>query len=321
MNDNIYATIILDYINHGFSSIPIPYQSKTPLIKGWNKLTVTADNLETYFDGTETNIAIWTGKPSGGLVDINIDDPAALKFAAYFLPQTNCIFGHKSKPRSHWVYRVPNPKAVAKFIGDGMILEIRGNNRCTVFPGSIHANGEPIEFDNPDNYEPSTSTWRQLKRVASKIAIATELGKFWLPGNRHELTLYTSAMLVRLGWRSAEVSDLIRAIATEANDEELQDRLTAVETTFSAYAHGKEIFGEERFIQLVGQDVAEDIHKWACSPEGLKQLAMAPSPILKPISATLADLSHDSSAVRPNWDAYEDEVIASQRATLLVSQK
>jgi hypothetical protein len=300
MNNNIYATIIRDYVNHGFSPIPIPYQSNAPIIKGWNKLTVTAENIEAYFDGSLTNIGVLTGKLSGGLVDIDIDDPAALKFAAYFLPQTNCIFGHKSKPRSHWVYRVPKPKAVAKFIGDGMILEIRGNNRCTVFPGSIHANGEPIEFDNPDNYEPSTSTWRQLKRVASKIAIATELGKFWLPGNRHELTLYTSAMLVRLGWRSAEVSDLIRAIATEANDEELQNRLTAAETTFSTYAQGTKIRGEETFIQLVGQDVAEDIHKWACSPEGFRQLALAPWRISKPISPPLTDLSHDSSAAGRN---------------------
>ena len=28
MNDNIYANIILDYINHGFSPIPIPLQDE-----------------------------------------------------------------------------------------------------------------------------------------------------------------------------------------------------------------------------------------------------------------------------------------------------
>jgi Bifunctional DNA primase/polymerase, N-terminal len=296
MNNNIYATIIRDYVNHGFSPIPIPYQSNAPIIKGWNKLTVTAENIEAYFDGSLTNIGILTGKPSRGLVDVGIDSVDALKFAPYFLPKTNCVFGHKSKPRSHWVYRVPKPKAVATFIGDGMILEMRGNNRCTVFPGSVHPGGEPIQFDNPGNYAPASSTWRSLKRATSKIAIATELGKFWSSGTRHELTLYTSAMLARLGWTMAEVSDLIRAIATETNDEEWQDRSTAVGTAFSAYAQGKEISGDERFIQLVGQDVVEDIHRWACSPEGFKQLALAPSPISKAISSPLTDLSHDSSA-------------------------
>jgi hypothetical protein len=63
MNNNIYANIIRDYINHGFSPIPIPYKTKAPITKGWTKLTVTADNLETYFDGTATNIGILTRKP------------------------------------------------------------------------------------------------------------------------------------------------------------------------------------------------------------------------------------------------------------------
>ena len=58
-----------------------------------------------------------------------------------------------------------------------MILEIRGNKRCTVFPGSVHETGEPIEFENPDNYDPFSSTWKDLKRAGSKIAIATDYRK------------------------------------------------------------------------------------------------------------------------------------------------
>ena len=183
MNRNIYANRILDYINHGFAPIPVPYQTKAPITKEWNKLTVTANNFESYFDGTLTNIGILTGKPSGGLVDVDIDSLDALKFASWFLPKTNCIFGHESKPKSHWVYRVAKVKAVVQFTANGMILEIRGHNRCTVFPGSVHPSGEPIEFENPDNYEPSSSTWKQLKRAASKIAIATELSQSLVTSN------------------------------------------------------------------------------------------------------------------------------------------
>jgi Bifunctional DNA primase/polymerase, N-terminal len=158
MTDNIYANAILGYINHGFSPIPVHYKTKTPITKQWTKLRITANNFETYFDGELTNIGILTGKPSGGLVDVDIDDLAALKFAPWFLPKTNCIFGHKSKPRSHSVYRVPSAKAVEQFTAKRMILEIRGNNRCTVFPGSVHPSGEVVEFENPDNFEPSSST-------------------------------------------------------------------------------------------------------------------------------------------------------------------
>jgi putative DNA primase/helicase len=309
MSENIYANIIRDYISLGFSPVPIPFKTKAPILKGWNKLTVTADNLETYFDEIPTNIGILTGRPSGGLVDVDIDSLGALKFAPYFLPGTNCIFGHQSKPKSHWVYRVPKPKAVEQFIQNGMILEIRGNNRCTVFPGSVHTSGEPIEFENPENYDPSSSTWKALKRAASQIAIAHELSKVWSPGGRHELTLCTSAMLARLGWPENHVLDLIRAIATEANDKELQDRLAAVETTFAAYLQGRQISGDDRLGQIVGKEIAEDIHKWACSPDALKQVALVPSPTSNPISATLADLTSDSSAADAFATEFKDDLI------------
>ena len=46
------------------------------------------------------------------------------------------------------------PKAHEKFKAEGMIIEIRGNRHCTVFPGSVHESGETIEFENPDNYDP-----------------------------------------------------------------------------------------------------------------------------------------------------------------------
>ena len=248
-------------------------------------------------------------------MDVDIDSLDALKFVSWFLPKTNCIFGHESKPRSHWIYRVPAAKAVEQFIANRrMILEIRGNNRCTVFPGSFHPSGEKIEFENPDNYEPSTSTWKQLKRAASKIAIATELSKVWSPGTRHELTLCTAAKLARLGWTITETSDLIRAIATEANDEELHDRLTAVESTFAAYDEGREISGEERFIQLVGAHTAENIRRWACSPDNLKQLmkpkkALSQSESEKPIPTILTDLSNDSGAADAFATAFKDDLI------------
>ena len=279
MNDNIYANLILGYINLGFSPIPVPFKAKNPITKAWPKLIVTANDYETYFDGELTNIGIFTGKPSSGLVDVDIDSLDALKFAPWFLPKTNCIFGHKSKPRSHWLYRVPKVKAVEQFTAKGMILEIRGNNRCTVFPGSVHPSGEPIEFENPDDYEPSSSTWKQLKRAGSKIAIATELSAKWSPGTRHELTLYTAAMLARLNWHEAEVRNLITAIAHEANDDELEDRLIAVETTFTEFIHGRPISGDERLSQILGPETAHNIHKWACSPEALKPHAL---PVARP---------------------------------------
>ena len=98
--------IALDYLADGFSPIPVKFQSKEPKIAGWPQLRLSANNIGDYFNGAPTKIGVLTGTPSGGLVDVDIDSPDALKFAPHFLPQTNCIFGRPSKLRSHWLYRV-----------------------------------------------------------------------------------------------------------------------------------------------------------------------------------------------------------------------
>jgi hypothetical protein len=91
-----------------------------------------------------------------------------------------------------------------------MIVEVRGNRFCTVFPGSVHESGEAIEFDNPRDYRPGQSTWNELRKAASKIAIATALFKAWMSEPRHELTLCTAAKLARLGWSADEARHLTR---------------------------------------------------------------------------------------------------------------
>jgi Bifunctional DNA primase/polymerase, N-terminal len=192
-NDIYHKKMVSDYILHEFSPIPIQYKSKQPVNKGWPNLRISNDDIGTYFKGDPINIGILTGQASKGLVDVDIDDTNALRFAPWFLPETKCIFGRASKPRSHWVYRVPQSGTHEQFKSQGMIVEVRGNRLCTVFPGSVHGSGEPIEFDNPHDYNPGQSTWDDLKKAASKVAIATELFKAWTSGPRHELALCTAA--------------------------------------------------------------------------------------------------------------------------------
>ena len=134
----------------------------------------------------------------------------------------------------------------------------------------------------------------------------------WSPGIRHELTLCTAAMLARLGWHEAEVRNLITAIAHEANDDELEDRLIAVETTFAEFTQGRPISRDERLNQLLGPETARNIHKWACSPEALKPHALPVAPatsIQNPISSLLADLSTDSGAADAFATKFKNELI------------
>jgi putative DNA primase/helicase len=294
-NDIYQPKLVADYINAGFSPIPIKYKSKQPLNKGWTNLKIATNDIGKYFSGDCINIGILTGQASKGLVDVDIDDTTSLRLAPWFLPDTKCVFGRASKAKSHWVYRVPEPGTQEKFQADAMIVEVRGNKCCTVFPGSVHESGEAIEFDNPQDYRPGQSTWNELKEAASKIAIATALFKAWVRGQRHEVALCTAAKLARLAWGIAEARDLITAIATEANDEELSDRLVGVESTFAAYAQRQPISGEEHFRDLVGETAARNIHNWASSPGSLKQRPISTS-IANAKSTATADFSSDSGA-------------------------
>src|SRR5262249_6401612 len=115
--------------------------------------------------------------------------------------------------------------------------------------------------------------------------------KSWMSRSRHELALCTAAKLARLGWTYAEVSDLIKAIAFEAKDEELDDRLLAVETTFERYDQKKSISGEERFVELLGETTGKNIQDW-----GSSELLSAPIAKSDSIVTAIADLSSDTGA-------------------------
>jgi putative DNA primase/helicase len=312
MNNIIYHDIVLDYLNHNFDPIPIKFKSKNPTTKGWTKLAISENDIDAYFSGNSSNIGIVTGEPSRGLVDIDIDAPDALRFAPYFLPETRCIFGRLSKPRSHWVFRVPDVESHKEFRSDGMIVEVRGNGRCTVFPGSVHESGESIEFENPDDYVPSTTTWAELTRASRNIAIATVLYRHWSQGNhcRHDLALSATAALARRAWGQDEVIKLIEAVATEANDEELEDRLLCVRTTFASHGNGQPISGEEMLADLLGKDIAEHIRKWASATGSRKKSAssgIGPKP-----EQAITDITSDAGAADAFATAFKDRLVYSK---------
>ena len=296
--------IALDYLADGFSPIPIRFQSKEPKIAGWPRLAISANNVGDYFNGDPTNIGVLTGRPSGGLVDVDIDSPDALKFAPHFLPQTNCIFGRHSKRQSHWLYRVTDSGHCERFTANTtMVIEVRGENHYTLFPGSVHPDGEAVEFAYLEDHTPAVSSWTELKKSATKIAIATELSKRWAPGIRHQLTLSVSALLARQNWIVGDVVHLIQAVAAEAGDDELPDRISSVQTTFQRYARNEAISGNDTLDAFLGQSSAESIRQW-CLPKESRKVASLTSSLQHAV-----DLSTDATAADGFTEAFKDEII------------
>jgi putative DNA primase/helicase len=308
---NIYHNIICDYIKHGLAPIPIKFRSKQPAIEGWTTLKIEESDIDTYFE-EPCNIGILTGKPSNGLVDVDIDDLDALRFAPYFLPETKCVFGRVSKPRSHWLYRVPHPGNRVSFsVKSRMIVEVRGNGCCTVFPGSTHPSGELIEFENPNDFVPSNSTWGDLTRAAAKIAIATVLHPRWSEGShsRHDLALAVSATLARREWSRDDAANLIEAIAKEAADVELDDRLRCVDDTFAANAQARPVSGDERLTELLGNELTATIVRWA-SNKPFKERTSSSGKTAKPDEGTI-DISTDAAAADAFAARFKDRLVHS----------
>ena len=141
------------YLARGLAPIPLPPRSKDPGYIGWPDLRLTPDTTDEYFPPREPrNVGILNGAPSDNTADVDLDCPQALLVAPLLLPATGWIFGRKSAPWSHRIYRTDKPldTAAEKFTDlDGAVLvELRGIGGLTFYPPSTHKDtGEAIAWD------------------------------------------------------------------------------------------------------------------------------------------------------------------------------
>ncbi|MCC7085583.1 MAG: DUF3987 domain-containing protein [Pirellulales bacterium] len=166
-----------EYVRRGWHVIPIPPKAKTPKIDAWEQLRIGEAELTKHFR-TGSNIGVLNGEPSGWLVDIDLDHALARELADEFLPPTGAEFGRASSPRSHRLYVVTGPvetrqRRLPKQNGKApMIVELRSTGSQTVFPGSVHPSGEPIEW-NSDG-EPASVAPGLLVAAQNALADAVE---------------------------------------------------------------------------------------------------------------------------------------------------
>jgi putative DNA primase/helicase len=252
-----------DYIRRGWSPIAVRFRAKEPVSNAWQKIRMRPEDIDRYFPGEPLNIGVHLGEASSGLVDVDLDDDDAVQFASAFLPQSNAVFGRASRRGSHRLYRSLNPGATRKLKAAGSerpIVELRSTGAFTVFPGSVHESGEPILFEASG--EPADASFDELQRGIIKIALATTLFQRWERGSRHSLSMAMAGFLLARGWNQDEVEELILAVAQAARDEELDDRLRAIEDTFAASRWGRPVSGRSSLIEALDERTVRDFEKW-----------------------------------------------------------
>lgn len=177
----------LAYAERGWSPIPVPYQSKAPVLPRWQRLRLTAATLPEYFSSTPLNLGVLLGSPSNWLIDVDLDHDRCVELADQFLPATHATFGRPGNPRSHWLYQVTSPLATKKFLSRsaGMLVEVRSTGLQTIFPPSTHESGELIAWEE-ENPQPLMIAPDELLDAVRQLAdaVKVELGEKTAPKSR-----------------------------------------------------------------------------------------------------------------------------------------
>jgi len=179
------ANLVRNYVGRDFALVRVHHKSKRPIGLQWQKSPITTEHSAIEAFRGPVNIGVLLGSASKGLIDVDIDSPEAQKFADTLLPWTKSIFGRKSKPRSHRLYRVKGTAPTEKFVDPitgTTLLELRGDKADgtsgfqTVLPGSIHESGEPIEWEEDDF--PTVIGYEELSKSVTRLAMRALIERY-----------------------------------------------------------------------------------------------------------------------------------------------
>ena len=253
------------YTARGWRVIPVPHRQKKPTLTKWTKLRLSQDQLSQHFGSGQSNIGVLLGEPSHGLVDVDLDCPEAILAADVLLPPTKVIFGRESAARSHRLYVIDEDRKRKSWKSPSgeMLIELRGTGAQTVFPPSVHPTGELIQWEAPTPEEPPRVNASELEKVVQRVAAASLLAKSWpSEGSRHDAALALAGVLILAGWSEDDATLFVRAVVEAAHDDELGDRLQAVQTTHARRARGEAVTARAKLAEMLGEEPTDLALRW-----------------------------------------------------------
>jgi P4 family phage/plasmid primase-like protien len=232
--------------NHGKK--PKPSLGKNPLSNRFSP----EDVPHMWDEGDNTGFIL--GKPSGDIVDIDLDHEISRWIGRQLLPRLGetLTFGRPSAPESHFLYKSPGVKNKSKaFPNTGKkFIEVRATGLQTVVPPSFHAeSGERREWTggefDPDKIKEVDAKLleRAYKIIASASAIAHMMPP---PGSRYDYALALAGYLTRENRLSKEDLEavLTGAYAYYGTREEYMAKLRySIESSSTKNENGKPVIG------------------------------------------------------------------------------
>ena len=236
-------------------------KKKTPIKADWRNQPVSAEDALAANQMLQHNIGILNGTTSG-LIDIDLDCAEAVAFADLFLPETVASFGHEGNSRGHYLVAIKSSGKTRKFnLPDSSecLVELRSDGTQTMLPPSIHPSGHKLQFSYINDSAPAVD-YADLLVATQRIAACSVIARSWSEGSRHQLALAFAGMMYKADFDQDLAENVVNTICAFASDEELDDRLNAVATTYSQNASS--ISGYGIMVDMLGVNTARKIAEW-----------------------------------------------------------
>jgi len=273
INDNAVRQAANEYVRHGWKVVPVLVKEKAPKVSQWQNLRLTEEQVPHFFP-EPSNVGILLGEPSGGIVDIDVDSPEARRVVPIGLPPTDCIFGHGSAPKSHFIYEVNPILRTERFSDvDGTVLvEIRSTGAQTLFPPSTHPSGEIYSFNK--GRVPAKVEAEDLYNRVRFLAVYALLARHWpKEGGRQNAALALAGALVRAKFPEADVNLFISRVALAAADEEVGQRASTAFFSARRIAENGHVQGWPTLATIMGSNVVDRVREWLGIPKDVAKQA------------------------------------------------
>jgi len=263
------------YQQWGLSVIPIAHRDKQPLVewKEYQNRQANARELEEWFGNMQAkNIGVVCGRVSGNLVVLDFDshdgkwEDFRIKYMECYNKSIDDATTIVKTDRGYHVYlRTSDTTPTYKLEN----LDIKGEGSYVVAPPSIHPAGSEYQFVNLNvseilqlnSIEELGITLPVHKETPMESVEITEIAELiapcWTEGNRHELSLYLTAYLAKIGWAFPMIRKEVKLVSGE--DEEPKDRLKAMEGTFKRIRSNQPVKGYRGLEEILPKAVLDRI--------------------------------------------------------------
>lgn len=271
-------------------------KSKQPIGIAWQENPSSPELVHDEFKTNSHNVGLINGVVSG-IVDVDLDCPEAKQLSSVLLPKGLAAFEHLGNDRGHILYRVNDAGKTQQYQcpeTGATLVELRSTGSQTMIPPSIHPSGQKLKFTFLDD----TATplyFTDLQVQVRKIAALSLIARHWRDGIRHNLALGVAGLLMKTDHDEAQSKAIIEAICEVIGDEELHDRLKAVETTFDQPLEN--VAGFTQIESLLGSKVTKRVIEWLGSSSNLIRSNSRPEPIVLGDLAADEDLTEARVAV------------------------